>query len=114
MRLLGWKSWLVRMREEAALDVQGTPFQIRVWDEIRKIPYGETRTYKSIAEAIGKSGSYRAVANACGSNPIPISVPCHRVIRSDGILGGYSGPGGSSGKELLLAAEKRIQNSRKT
>ena len=78
MRLLGWKSWLERMGEEAALDVQGTPFQIRVWDEIRKIPYGETRTYKSIAKAIGKSGSYRAVANACGSNPIPISVPCHR------------------------------------
>lgn len=114
MRLLGWKSWLERMGEEAALDVQGTPFQIRVWDEIRKIPYGETRTYKSIAKAIGKSDSYRAVANACGSNPIPISVPCHRVIRSDGMLGGYSGPGGSSGKELLLAAEKRIQNSRKT
>ena len=104
-----------RMGEEVAPpDTQGTPFQIRVWEEIRKIPPGETRTYKSIAEAIGKPSSYRAVANACGSNPIPISVPCHRVIRSDGLVGGYSGPGGASGKEALLAVEKSINNARNT
>ncbi len=102
------------MRDEVTPSVQGTPFQMRVWKEIRKIPPGETRTYKSIAEAIGNPGSYRAVANACGSNPIPISVPCHRVIRSDGKVGGYSGPGGSSGKAVLLAVERRIHNSRNT
>ena len=100
--------------EVAPHDTQVTPFQIRVWEEIRKIPPGETRTYKSIAEAIGKPSSYRAVANACGSNPVPISVPCHRVIRSDGVVGGYSGPGGASGKEVLLAVEKRINNPRNT
>jgi len=102
------------MEKEVAPDLKGTPFQIRVWEEIRKIPLGETRSYKSIADAIGKPGSYRAVANACGSNPIPISVPCHRVIRSDGVLGGYSGPGGASGKEILLSVERRIYNSRNT
>ncbi len=102
------------MGEEVIPNIQGTPFQRTVWEEIRKIPPGETRSYKSIAEAIGRPGSYRAVANACGSNPIPISVPCHRVIRSDGMLGGYSGPGGVSGKEILLAVERRIRNSRNT
>ena len=102
------------MGEEVAPDVQGTPFQRMVWDEIRKIPSGETRTYKGIAEAIGNPGSYRAVANACGSNPLPISVPCHRVIRSDGAIGGYSGPGGTSGKSVLLAVEKSIHISRNT
>ena len=71
------------MREVVVHDLIGTPFQMRVWKEIRKIPFGETRTYSEIAEAIGNPRSYRAVANACGSNPIPISVPCHRVIRSD-------------------------------
>ena len=102
------------MGEEVSPNFKGTPFQMRVWEEIRKIPSGETRSYKDIAEAIGNPSCYRAVANACGSNPIPISVPCHRVIRSDGVLGGYSGPGGSSGKEVLLAVEKRVKNSRST
>jgi len=102
------------MREVVVHDLIGTPFQMRVWKEIRKIPFGETRTYSEIAEAIGNPRSYRAVANACGSNPIPISVPCHRVIRSDGGAGGYSGPGGSSAKKILLAAEMNIKNSRNT
>jgi O-6-methylguanine DNA methyltransferase len=102
------------MREVVVHDPIGTPFQMRVWKEIRKIPFGETRTYREIAEAIGNPNSYRAVANACGSNPIPISVPCHRVIRSDGGVGGYSGPGGSSAKKILLAAEMNIKNSRNT
>ncbi len=102
------------MKEEVAHNPQGTPFQMMVWEEIRKIPLGETRTYKCIAEAIGNPNSFRAVANACGSNPMPISVPCHRVIRSDGGVGGYSGPGGSSGKEALLAVERSINSSRNT
>ena len=76
------------------MKLKGTNFQIKVWKEISKIPYGETRTYKDIAIAIGKPNSSRAVANACGKNPHVPQIPCHRVIRSDGKLGGYSGAGG--------------------
>ena len=94
------------MGEEVSPNFQGTPFQMRVWEEIRKIPSGETRSYKDIAEAIGKPSCYRAVANACGSNPIPISVPCHRVIKSDGSLGGFTSAGGIKLKKKLLEFEK--------
>ena len=83
----------------------GTDFQIMVWKEILKIPYGETRSYKQIAINIGRPNSSRAVANACGKNPTPIKIPCHRVIRSDGCLGGYSGKGGISTKRKLLKRE---------
>tara|TARA_B100000902_G_scaffold333803_1_gene332548 strand:- start:51 stop:356 length:306 start_codon:yes stop_codon:yes gene_type:complete len=93
-------------------DIQATAFQDQVWSRIRLIPAGETVTYRDIAEYIGKPSSSRAVANACAANPEPISTPCHRVIRSDGQIGGYSGPGGTSGKEVLLAVERRIKNSR--
>ena len=86
----------------------GTPFQNRVWNEIKNIPIGQTRTYKEIAVSIGNPGSSRAVANACAANPNPITVPCHRVIRSDGRNGGYSGPGGASGKSDLISSEREI------
>ncbi len=86
----------------------GTPFQERVWNEIKKIPAGQTRTYKEIAVSIGKPRSARAVANACAANPNPIIVPCHRVIRSDGRIGGYSGPGGSFGKSALISSEREV------
>jgi methylated-DNA-[protein]-cysteine S-methyltransferase len=86
-------------------DIKGTDFQILVWKEILKIPYGETRTYKEIAQAIGRPNSSRAVANACGKNPYAPDIPCHRVIRSDGKLGGYSGVGGVKMKEKLLKME---------
>ncbi len=76
-----------------------------VWKEISKIPFGETRTYKDLAIAIGKPNSSRAVANACGKNPYPVIIPCHRVIRSDGKLGGYSGVGGVKKKKELLKLE---------
>ena len=89
-------------------DIKGTDFQVLVWKEILKIPYGETRTYKEIAQAIGKPNSSRAVANACGKNPYAPDIPCHRVIRSDGKLGGYSGVGGVKMKEKLL----KIENTR--
>ncbi len=85
--------------------VKGTYFQKKVWNELKKIPKGEVRTYKEIAAAIGKPNSTRAVANACGKNPKPIEIPCHRVIRSDGSLGGYSGKGGVSTKRKLLKRE---------
>ena len=83
----------------------GTEFQIKVWKELRKIPSGETRSYKEVAEAIGHPNSSRAVANACAKNPRPDVVPCHRVIRSDGGLGGYSGEGGVETKLRLLNSE---------
>ena len=84
---------------------EGTDFQTEVWMELTKIPKGETRTYKEIAKAIGKPNSSRAVANACAKNPYPIVVPCHRVIRSDGLIGGYSGIGGTKRKKELLERE---------
>ena len=84
----------------------GTPFEIKVWEEITKIPKGKTKTYKEIAINIGHPNSARAVANACGKNPYPILIPCHRVVRSDGKIGGYSGPGGESQKKMLLLKEK--------
>ena len=85
--------------------LKGTKFQIMVWNELKKIPKGEVRTYREIAIAIGKPNSARAVANACGRNPRPIEIPCHRVIGSDGRLGGYSGKGGISKKLRLLKKE---------
>ena len=85
--------------------IDGTNFQIQVWSEISKIPFGKTKTYKEIAVSIGKPNSARAVANACGKNPYPIDIPCHRVIRSDGNIGGYSGEGGVKKKMQLLKSE---------
>jgi len=84
---------------------KGTAFQKKVWNEIDKIPRGEVLTYSQIAKNIGHPKAARAVANACGANPNPIVVPCHRVIRSDGELGGYSGPGGIKQKRKLLENE---------
>jgi len=82
-----------------------TSFQIDVWNQIKEIPKGETRSYKEIAIAIGNPKAFRAVANACGKNPNPIIVPCHRVIASDGSIGGYTGLGGRTTKRRLLAKE---------
>ena len=87
------------------MKLEGTNFQRTVWKEISKIPFGETRTYKDIAIAIGKPNSSRSVANACGKNPYPVIIPCHRVIKSDGKLGGYSGAGGVKKKKELLKLE---------
>ena len=83
----------------------GTKFQIKVWKAISKIPRGQVRTYKELAKLIKKPKAARAVANACGKNPYPIKIPCHRVIRSDGSLGGYSGRGGISVKKDILKKE---------
>ena len=82
-----------------------TDFQRLVWREIEKIPYGETRSYRDIAIRIGSPKSYRAVANACGKNPLPIIRPCHRVICSNGEIGGYSINGGVALKKALLKCE---------
>ena len=83
----------------------GTKFQIKVWKAISKIPRGQVRTYKELAKLIKKPKASRAVANACSKNPYPIKIPCHRVIRSDGSLGGYSGKGGISAKKDILKKE---------
>ena len=80
-------------------------FEKLVFKEIDKIPYGKTKSYKEIAIAIGKPKSFRAVANACGKNLIPIIRPCHRVISSDGSIGGYSASGGTRLKSILLKIE---------
>jgi len=88
------------------MKLKGTPLQIKVWNYLKTIPRGKTRTYKQVAKAIGKPKAHRAVATAIGKNPYPIKIPCHRVIRSDGGLGGYSGPGGIKTKKKLLASER--------
>ena len=84
---------------------EGTPFERSVWDELRKIPFGETRSYGEIAQALGRPGAARAVGRANGANPIPIVVPCHRVIGSDGSLTGFGG--GLEAKSRLLEIEGR-------
>ena len=93
------------MNNKLLNDLEGSEFQISVWKEIAKIPYGQTRTYKQLAIAIGKPNSSRALANACGKNPYAPQIPCHRVIRSDGLVGGYSGQGGAKSKKDLLEKE---------
>ena len=89
-------------------DCHGTNFQLAVWTEIAKIKRGTKKTYSELANLLGKPKSARAVANACGKNPYPGLIPCHRVIRSDGSLGGYSASGGIETKRKLL--EKEISN----
>ena len=84
---------------------KGTKFQIKVWKYLKTIPKGQLRTYLDVAKAIKKPKAARAVANAVGKNPYAPNVPCHRVIRSDGGLGGYSGPGGIKTKKKLLKME---------
>ena len=83
----------------------GTEFQLKVWDYLRKIPRGSVKTYSQVAKDIGKPLAVRAVANAIGKNPYAPKIPCHRVIRSDGSLGGYSGKGGLKTKRFLLKKE---------
>jgi methylated-DNA-[protein]-cysteine S-methyltransferase len=85
------------------LDMQGTDFQLSVWNQLLKIPYGETRSYAHVAEAVGRPKAVRAVGAANGSNPVAIVVPCHRVIGSSGKLTGYGG--GLPLKKRLLELE---------
>ena len=86
--------------------MKGTKFQLKVWNYLKTIPKGTVKTYKQVAIAIKSPKSARAVANACGKNPYAPKIPCHRVIRSDGCLGGYSGRGGIKTKLRLLRSEK--------
>ena len=99
-----------RTEFDLPLDLRGTPFQRRVWDEMLEIPYGETRSYQQIARALRRPRALRAVGNASGANPVSLVVPCHRVIASDGKLGGYAG--GLSLKARLLAMERAHHKAR--
>ena len=86
-------------------DFRGTKFQKKVWNYLKTIRKGTVKTYKEVAIGINRPKSARAVANAVGKNPFSPKIPCHRVIRSDGSLGGYSGKGGVKTKKLLLKRE---------
>jgi len=92
------------------LDLRASAFQMRVWSELRKIPYGETRSYKEIAEAVGNPNAVRAVARACATNPVAIVTPCHRVIGADGKLSGYRW--GIERKKALLTKENAFRNDK--
>tara|TARA_B100000965_G_scaffold121531_1_gene100498 strand:+ start:474 stop:749 length:276 start_codon:yes stop_codon:yes gene_type:complete len=87
------------------MKLNGTKFQVKVWGFLKKIPKGSVKTYSQVARAIGKPLAIRAVATAIGKNPFPHKIPCHRVIRSDGSIGGYSGKGGAKMKRILLKKE---------
>ena len=108
-RLSAWVRALLRYVEGEAtalgvpLDVRGSRFERRVWNALRRIPRGETRSYGEVARRVGVPGAARAVGRACGANPAPILIPCHRVIASDGSLGGYGL--GLPRKRALLARE---------
>ncbi|MDE5813338.1 MAG: methylated-DNA--[protein]-cysteine S-methyltransferase [Muribaculaceae bacterium] len=94
-----------RKKFNITLRLEGTEFRMKVWNEMLKIPYGETITYKELACRIGSPDACRAVANACGANPFPILIPCHRVVASGGKIGGYTG--GLDIKLALLELEKQ-------
>lgn len=91
------------LTEKLPLDLHGTPFQLAVWREMLRIPAGSTMSYGEVARNIGRPKAFRAVAQACGANPVPVVVPCHRVVASGGKLGGYTG--GIDRKIALLANE---------
>ncbi len=104
--LEGVNDHLRGQRVKLPLDVRGTDFQLMVWSALQRIPLGETRSYSEVASMIGEPRAVRAVANACASNPVPLIVPCHRVIRKDGGLGGYGL--GLPRKKTLLARERSL------
>jgi len=109
--LAEWRLNLTRLMEggetnpSLPLDIRATAFQRRVWEALQRIPRGETRSYSAIAKKIGMPKATRAVARACAANPVAVAIPCHRVVREDGDLGGYRW--GIERKEHLLALEKK-------
>src|ERR1019366_220100 len=110
--LTGWKTNLTRLIDgqdahpSLPLDIRATAFQRRVWEALQRIPRGETRSYSAVAKKIGMPKATRAVARACATNPVAVEIPCHRVVRQDGELGGYRW--GIERKEQLLALEKQL------
>ena len=106
-----WKDKLLRqmhgnkLRSSLPLDIQATAFQRRVWAELQSIPFGATRSYGEVAKAIGQPTATRAVARACATNPVAVAIPCHRVVRKGGDMGGYRW--GVERKRALLDREAR-------
>lgn len=106
-----WKEQLLqrmrgqKLKAELPLDIQATAFQRRVWSHLQSIPFGATRSYSQVAKAIGQPAAQRAVARACASNPVAVAIPCHRVVREDGDMGGYRW--GMDRKKALLEMEQR-------
>ncbi|MGE3853567.1 MAG: methylated-DNA--[protein]-cysteine S-methyltransferase [Planctomycetota bacterium] len=110
--LIAWlEAWLGGAKQLPALPALdlggGTEFQRAVWDEMLRIPFGGTRTYREMATAIGRPTSVRAVGGACGANPVPLLVPCHRVVAANGGIGGFSAAGGVEIKRRLIMWEQR-------
>jgi AraC family transcriptional regulator, regulatory protein of adaptative response / methylated-DNA-[protein]-cysteine methyltransferase len=110
----GLRSWVVALLEHMRgkdrdsalpLDIRATAFQRRVWEHLQSIPFGETRSYQQVAKAIGQPTASRAVARACATNPVAVAIPCHRVVREDGSMGGYRW--GMDRKKALLELEQR-------
>ena len=95
----------MKLKRPSNIVLKGTKLQVKVWSYLKKIPAGSIKTYSQVAKAIGKPLAVRAVASAIGKNPYAPKIPCHRVIRSNGSLGGYSGKGGIKTKKLLLKRE---------
>ncbi|MGP8126055.1 MAG: methylated-DNA--[protein]-cysteine S-methyltransferase [Nitrososphaerales archaeon] len=108
--LVGVNDHLRGQEVKLPLDIRGTEFQMKVWTALQRIPLGSTRSYSEVAEMIGEPTAVRAVGNACGSNPVPLIIPCHRVIRKDGSLGGYGL--GIPRKRALLAKERSLAATR--
>lgn len=109
----GLQSWIAvllehmhgeNLRSDLPLDIRATAFQRRVWTYLQSIPFGETKSYAQVAKAIGRPKACRAVARACATNPVAVAIPCHRVVRGDGALGGYRW--GINRKKTLLQLEK--------
>ncbi len=98
-------------RFEVPLDLRGTDFQRDVWQALLRIPYGETRSYGEVAASVGRPRAYRAVGLASGSNPVPLVVPCHRVIAARGRLGGFGG-GLDTKRKLLALEQSRLHTGR--
>jgi AraC family transcriptional regulator, regulatory protein of adaptative response / methylated-DNA-[protein]-cysteine methyltransferase len=107
--LQAWKQDLLRqirgqrLNSALPLDIQATAFQRRVWTYLQSIPVGKTRSYREVAQAIGQPTATRAVARACATNPVAVAIPCHRVVRTDGEMGGYRW--GLDRKKTLLDLE---------
>ena len=113
--LKAWLESIIQLTKGATnrnlpLDLGGTAFQQQVWQALQSIPYGQTRTYQEIAHSINKPNATRAIGSACGANSIALIIPCHRVIRSDGGLGGYRW--GIERKQKLLEIEKQVSKNR--
>jgi methylated-DNA-[protein]-cysteine S-methyltransferase len=97
-----------RREFDVPMELHGSPFQIQVWEALGRIPYGQTRSYRDIAIAVERPRGFQAIGQANTRNPIPIIVPCHRVINADGSMGGYGG--GPERKRRLLALEQKFAN----